>query len=148
MSGSETATRVSWKTKFLPELGIELKTPGSKARFTNYWSIVSPLYDCKYLTDNSWTGKPRPVGAEKALYRYLLSEYEPGVRPVINHNTTLAIKLGIKLNQILDLVCLLKLWYSIFTLRPPLPYMVSKNSPVLVTPQRSSVLCGIFAPLW
>ena len=49
-------------------------------------------------------GQAKPSGAEKRLYRYLMLDYEMGSRPVIEPNKTVVIHVGVKLNQILDLV--------------------------------------------
>lgn len=35
-----------------------------------------------------------------------MEDYEPGARPVINPNTTVVVHLGVKVNQLLDLVSL------------------------------------------
>lgn len=40
---------------------------------------------------------------ENLLYKILLNNYEPSVRPVTKHSQILNIKFGIKLNQILEL---------------------------------------------
>ena len=42
--------------------------------------------------------------AEKSLFRDLMSTYEQISRPVINANTTVTIKFGVSLNQLVDLV--------------------------------------------
>lgn len=67
-----------------------------------YYYTVSNVISC--FIQISFEGKIKPDGSEKRLYRYLMDNYEKGARPVFNHQQSVVVHIGVKLNQLLDLV--------------------------------------------
>jgi len=66
-------------------------------------SSVGPILVSSVVVDNL-TADNKRIPDEQRLYKNLLNDYEPSVRPLVNSSETIVVTFRLTLNQIVDLV--------------------------------------------